>query len=83
MVRHLRNRDFTRLRGPGDAAGIVQGIRYDELAPLLLNDLQLQGRKLASQDKLIAEQGRQLRDIARQLNAVRRAAPASPKDLQD
>ncbi len=38
-----------------DGAGKIQGVRYDELAPLLLNEVQQQQHKLAAQDAKLAE----------------------------
>jgi hypothetical protein len=50
-----------------DASGKIQGIRYDELAPMLLNEVQQQERKIATQSEIIASQGAQLRTMQQQL----------------
>jgi septal ring factor EnvC (AmiA/AmiB activator) len=39
-----------------DEIGRIDGVRYDELAPMLLNEVQQQQRKLAAQDGSIATQ---------------------------
>jgi len=50
-----------------DAAGAVQGVRYDELAPMLLNEMQIQRsqmtRQIDSQAARIASLEQQLADI--------------------
>ena len=57
-----------------DAAGKIEGVRYEELAPMLLNEAQQehqtvasQAQKLATQDKQIAAQAAQLRAMKQQL----------------
>ena len=35
---------------PGAAGPRIDGVRYDELAPMLLNDMQQQQRKMAAQE---------------------------------
>jgi hypothetical protein len=63
-----------------DAAGRIEGVRYDELAPLLLKEVQTQSQalvadeakldeqrdKLASDDVKIATQQQQLNDLQQQ-----------------
>src|SRR5580700_626913 len=39
-----------------DDAGKIQGVRYDELAPMLLNEMQQQQRKIEAQDERAAAQ---------------------------
>jgi len=39
-----------------DDVGKIQGVRYDELAPMLLNEMQRQRRKIAAQDERAAAQ---------------------------
>jgi hypothetical protein len=57
-----------------DGTGRIDGVRYDELAPMLLNEVQQQQRKIEAHAE-------QLRDMQRQL-AVMQAAFANlqPKD---
>ncbi len=50
-----------------DEAGTIQGVRYDELAPMLLNEVQQQQRQLAGQADRIAAQSQQLLDLQQQL----------------
>src|SRR5450432_1306617 len=38
-----------------DAAGKIQGVRYDELAPMLLNEVQLQASEIRDLKRLVAE----------------------------
>jgi hypothetical protein len=68
-----------------DDAGKIQGVRYDELAPMLLNEVQLQQKQLAAQSDTIAAQGNQLRDMQQQfaeLTAVNQAIQAALVKLQ-
>jgi hypothetical protein len=46
-----------------DAAGKIQGVRYDELAPMLLNEVQKQRRKITAQDEHAAAQATELRNL--------------------
>jgi hypothetical protein len=46
-----------------DAAGTIQGVRYDELAPMLLNEVQKQQRVNAAQAEKIASLEQQLAGI--------------------
>jgi hypothetical protein len=46
-----------------DEAGKIQGVRYDELAPMLLNEAQKQQRVNAAQAEKIASLERQLAGI--------------------
>ena len=50
-----------------DAEGRIDGVRYEELAPMLLDEVQLQQRKLAAQDERLAAQARELQDMRQQL----------------
>jgi len=43
-----------------DGTGQIEGVRYDELAPLLLNEVQQQQQTLGTQ-------AREIRDLQRQL----------------
>ena len=47
-----------------DDAGKIEGVRYEELAPMLLNEVQQQQREIAAQ-------GARLRDIERQLAGMK------------
>jgi hypothetical protein len=44
-----------------DEARTIQGVRYDEFAPLLLSEVQQQQRSLGSQANLLAAQDQRLR----------------------
>jgi hypothetical protein len=62
-------------------AGRIDGVRYDELAPMLLNEVQRQAaeiRDLKQQQKQFVAQAEQLRDVQQQLAALH-AALASLK----
>jgi hypothetical protein len=53
-----------------DEAGKIEGVRYDELAPMLLNEVQKQAaeiRELKEQQQQFVTQAEQLRDVQRQL----------------
>jgi hypothetical protein len=55
-----------------DAAGKIQGVRYDELAPMLLNEVQKQAaeiRELKQQQKRFATQA-ELKVLEQQLQAA-------------
>jgi hypothetical protein len=47
------------------AEGTIEGVRYEELTPMLLNQAQQQQRKLDEQSREIAALERQLSDVAR------------------
>jgi hypothetical protein len=49
-----------------DGSGRIDGVRYDELAPMLLNEVQQQQQKMAAQADKLAAQGKQLRDMQQQ-----------------
>jgi Chaperone of endosialidase len=53
-----------------DEKGRIDGVRYDELAPMLLNEAQEQRQKIATQADQIAAQAAQLRDVQQQLAAM-------------
>jgi hypothetical protein len=63
-----------------DESGAIQGVRYDELAPMLLNEVQKQQHKLASQEARLAAQDAKLQaqdaKLAKleQMNATLQAA---------
>jgi hypothetical protein len=56
-----------------DEKGRIDGVRYDELAPMLLNEAQGQRRIIAKQADKITAQALQLRDVQRQLAAMQAA----------
>jgi hypothetical protein len=51
-----------------DAAGEIQGVRYDELAPILLNEVQ----QLRREQKTVAAQAEQIDNLQRQLAELQR-----------
>jgi hypothetical protein len=60
-------------------SGTIEGVRYDELAPLLLNEFQEQQKRIAAQDATIKaqfaqndQQGAELREIRAQLTELNR-----------
>jgi hypothetical protein len=53
-----------------DAAGRIDGVRYDELAPMLLNEAQEQKRTADAQTAVIAVQVAQLSDVQQQLSPM-------------
>jgi hypothetical protein len=55
-----------------DDTGTIQGVRYDELAAILLNVVQNQKRLIGQQEKLLSAQGKQLQDLQRQFDQFRR-----------
>jgi hypothetical protein len=46
-----------------DDAGKVQGVRYDELAPMLLNEMQKEAQQLSAQEATVKIQGEALAEI--------------------
>jgi len=63
-----------------DQAGQIQGVRYDELAPLLLSEVQEQRRQLAKVDRLeeqLAAQAQRIRDLEQAL--TRRGTDSSAR----
>jgi hypothetical protein len=70
-----------------DAGGVIQGVRYDELAPLLLNELQAERRRMSDlqqrvtkQDALISAQATEISahtakflDLTRQMAELKKA----------
>ena len=59
-----------------DQAGKIQGVRYEELAPMLLNEMQKRAaeiRDLKQQQKQSVTQAAQLRDLQRQLRELHAA----------
>jgi hypothetical protein len=56
-----------------DEAGKIQGVRYDELAPMLLNEVQRQRAQLQQQAAQLQDTRQQLTDL-KQLNQSMQAA---------
>jgi len=61
-----------------NAEGQIDGVRYDELAPMLLNQVQLQQKEIAelkaggvAQSTQIADQAQQLQQMRQQLTEMR------------
>jgi hypothetical protein len=52
------------------ADGRIDGVRYEELAPMLLNLVQQQQARLAAQDERNAVQAKQIQEMQRQLAAL-------------
>jgi hypothetical protein len=50
-----------------DPQGRIDGVRYDELAPMLLNEMQNQERKIDAQAKTNADQAAQILDLEQQV----------------
>jgi hypothetical protein len=72
-----------------DGSGRIDGVRYDELAPMLLNEAQVQQRKtaaqadkIAAQDELNAVQATEIRDLRQQQLATQAALKNLKQELQ-
>jgi hypothetical protein len=52
--------------------GSIEGVRYEELAPMLLNEVQQQRQALVAQEEHLAAQESRLADQARQLQSLER-----------
>ena len=66
--------------------GRIEGVRYDELAPMLLNEVQQQQHTLAAQQQRIEAQQRQLEAMQQHVAEVmelERSVRASLVKLQD
>jgi hypothetical protein len=50
-----------------DKNGRIDGVRYDELAPMLLNEMQKQEQKIDTQAKTNADQAVEIRDLKQQV----------------
>jgi hypothetical protein len=61
-----------------DSAGRIEGVRYDELAPMLLNEMQHQQAAAAAQAETISTQGAAINQLKRQLAMMQ----ASVAELQ-
>jgi hypothetical protein len=53
-----------------DQNGRIDGVRYDELAPMLLNEMQRQQKAAATQAAQIAAQTAEIRDLKLQQKSV-------------
>jgi hypothetical protein len=62
-----------------NAAGTIQGVRYDELAPLLLNEVQQQQHEMQSEAGKIDLQAAEIQGLKQQQRDTQRA----PAQLQD
>jgi trimeric autotransporter adhesin len=56
-----------------DGLGTIQGVRYEELAPMLLNELQKQEQKIAAQDQRAANQDVEISHLKAQLAEIHAA----------
>jgi hypothetical protein len=56
-----------------DDKGRIDGVRYDELAPMLLSELQQQKQKLAAQDQRAASQNAKISQLQEQLTEMHAA----------
>ena len=56
-----------------DEVGNIQGVRYDELAPILLKEVQQQRTKLLEQNIQLKKQGDALKDMQQQVAEIKRA----------
>jgi len=57
--------------------GKIQGIRYDELTPMLLNEVQKQNVRLQTQNSELAQMKAQLRDVVQQLAELKQVQKAA------
>ncbi len=61
-----------------DNEGRIQSVRYDELAPMLLNELQKQQQRIVAQDRHVASQDAEIGQLKAQLAEIRAALAALP-----
>ncbi len=59
-----------------DEAGKIQGVRYDELAPMLLNEVQKQQQRIIAQDQGAAVQDAKISQLQEPLTEMRAALMA-------
>jgi hypothetical protein len=50
--------------------GRIEGVRYEELAPMLLNEMQQQQQKMATQDAQLAAQALGIRQLKEQQTQI-------------
>jgi hypothetical protein len=55
-----------------DGNGAIQGVRYDELAPMLLNEVSAQARELSHVQQQLAELKQANEDLRVELRSMRR-----------
>jgi cell division FtsZ-interacting protein ZapD len=64
-----------------DAAGTIQGVRYDELAPMLLNEVQKQQQEMQKQEQVNSVQAAKIDSLERQLAGIQAAlVKLQPRD---
>jgi len=64
-----------------DSKGRIDGVRYDELAPMLLNEMQEQQKAAAAQSDRINAQAAEISELKQQLVGIQAAlAMLQPKD---
>jgi hypothetical protein len=64
-----------------DQNGRIDGVRYDELAPMLLNEMQKQKKAAEAQDEKINAQAAEITELKHQLTGIQTAlAKLQPKD---
>ncbi len=66
-----------------DESGKIQGVRYDELAPLLLQEVQHQHDQLQNQESRLAAQASAITDLKRQLSKLRSLTETMQTALAD
>jgi hypothetical protein len=76
-----------------DESGKIEGVRYDERAPMLLNEVQMQQRELEAQSaeirglkkqqERVATQAEQLRDLQFQISELKETVAASSQQKAD
>jgi trimeric autotransporter adhesin len=66
-----------------DANGRIDGVRYNELAPLLLNEVQQQRHRIAAQNQHSADQDVEIRCLEQQFEQLKALNQATMRRLQD
>jgi len=66
-----------------DPSGEIQGVRYEEFAPMLVNEIQQLERTVAAQSAIIETQTRQFRAMRNELAELRRRDRQSVRDAPD
>ncbi len=56
------------IRGP---AGRIDGVRYDELAPILLNEMQRRDKEMQRRDQEFSRQAEEIRQLRQQMADMR------------
>ena len=65
-----------------DSAGVIQGVRYEELSAMLLNEVQQSRRKMAAQEATIRAQGEQLVAVTAQMRQLNQTVQAALIQIQ-